>query len=147
MSSIFKILANLRFSVQVALRRLLPPRNASSCCMFLGFRNGTALMQTIDFGRAKSELLENLIVVFSNLWSALRGYLGDAKHLKRAADGGRQLATGAVERNDDVIRPKLGIVDHFLRPTHCSERHVDTVEHLVPMVHRARRRRPRRGLP
>src|ERR1700722_2127586 len=57
-------------------------------------------------------------------------------HLKWAADGGRQLAAGAFERNDDVIRPELGIVDHLLWPTHWSERHVDAVEHLVPMRNR-----------
>src|SRR5260370_15621726 len=104
--------------------------------MFLCFRNGPAFMQTIDFGRAKSELPENLLVVFSNLWGALRGDFGDAMHLKRAADCGRQLAAGSIERNDDVIRLELGIVDHLLWPTHCSERHVNAVEHLVPMLHR-----------
>src|SRR6266436_1383893 len=104
--------------------------------MFLCFRNGTAGTQTIDFGRAKSQLPENLVVVFSNLRGACRGYLGDAMHLKRARDCGRQLAAGAIERNNDVVRPELGIVDHLLRSTHRSERHVDAVEHLVPMRHR-----------
>src|SRR5258708_7193751 len=60
--------------------------------MFLCFRNGAARTQTIDFGRAESELPENLIVVFSNLWGALRGHFGDAMHLKPAADRRRQLA-------------------------------------------------------
>src|SRR6266581_6637535 len=104
--------------------------------MFLCFWNGTARTQTIDFGHAKSELPENFLVVFSNLWGALRGHFGNAMHLKRAADCGRQLAAGTIERNDDVIRPELGIVDHLLRPTHRSERHVDAIEHLVPMGHR-----------
>src|SRR5277367_2919807 len=93
-------------------------------------------MQTIDFGGAKSELPENLVVVFSNLWGALRGHLGDAMDLKRAADGGRQLAAGTIERNDDVVCLKLGIVDHLLWPTHRSERHVNAIEHIVPMNHR-----------
>src|SRR6266436_7377265 len=104
--------------------------------MFLCFRNGTAGTQTIDFGRAKSELPENLVVVFSNLRGALRGHLGDTMHLKRAADCGRQLAAGAIERNNDVVRPELGIVDHLLRSTHRSERHVDAIENLIPMCHR-----------
>src|SRR6267378_3996047 len=104
--------------------------------MFLCFRNGTARTQTIDFGRAKSELPENFVVVFSNLRGALRGHLGDTMHLKRAADCGRQLAAGTIERNDDVVRLELGIIDHLLRSTHCSERHVSAVEHLVPMRHR-----------
>src|SRR5260370_40788459 len=104
--------------------------------MLLCFRNGTAGTQTIDFGRAKSELPENLVVVFSNLRGALRGHLGDTMHLKRAADCGRQLAAGTIERNDDVVRLELGILDHLLRSTHCSECHVSAVEHLVPMRHR-----------
>jgi len=81
--------------------------------MFLCFRNGTAFMQTIDFRRAKSELPENFLVVFSNLWGALGGHFGDAMHLKRAADCGRQLAAGTIEWNDDVVRLELGIVDHL----------------------------------
>src|SRR6202040_4392906 len=104
--------------------------------MLLCFRNGTARTQTIDFGRTESELPENFLVVFSNLWGALRGHFGDAMHLKRAADCGRQLAAGTIERNDDVVRLELGIVDHLFWPTHCSERHVSAVEHLVPMCHR-----------
>src|ERR1700744_724693 len=99
--------------------------------MFLGFRNRTAFMQAVDFACAKSELPENLLVVLSKLWGALRGDLGDAMHLKRAADGGRQLAPGAVERNNDVISPELGIVDHLLRPAHRSEGHVNATEHRV----------------
>ena len=85
--------------------------------MFLCFRNGTAPTQAIDFGCAESELPENFLVVFSNLWGALRGHLGDAMHLKRAGDGGRQLAAGTIERNDDVVRLELRILDHLLRPT------------------------------
>src|SRR6476646_7808237 len=104
--------------------------------MFLSLRNGAACAQTIDFDRAKTELPENLLAVLSKLWGALRGYLGDAMHLKRAADCRRQLAAGAIERHDDVIRPELRIVDHLLRPTHRSERHVDAIEHVVPMRHR-----------
>src|SRR5258705_4323456 len=103
---------------------------------FLCFRNGTAGTQTIDFSRAKSQLPETLVVVFSNIRGALRGHLGDAMHLERAADCGRQLAAGTIERNDDVVRLELGIVDHLFWPTHCSERHVSAVEHLVPMCHR-----------
>src|ERR1700761_420076 len=90
--------------------RLPPPRQSSLLSrMFRCFRNGTARTQTIDLGRAKSQLPENLVVVFSNLRGALRGHLGDAMHLKRAADCGRQLAACTFERNDDVIRPQLGI--------------------------------------
>src|SRR5216684_597258 len=113
-----------------------PTVSSSQSSMFLRFRNGAARTQTIDFGRTESELPKNLVVVFANLRGALRGHLGDAMHLKRAADCGRQLAAGTIERNDDVVRLELGIIDHLLRATHCSERHVSAVEHLVPMRHR-----------
>jgi hypothetical protein len=63
-----------------------PDRVVALGRVFLCFRNGTARTQTIDFGRAKSELPENFLVVFSNLRGALGGHLGDAMHLKRAAD-------------------------------------------------------------
>src|SRR6266568_3679314 len=59
--------------------------------MLLCFRNRTALMQAIDFCRTKSELLENFVVVFADLRGPPRGHLGDAMHLKRAGDSGRQL--------------------------------------------------------
>src|SRR5258708_33408053 len=103
--------------------------------MFLCFRNGTACTQTIDFGRAESELPENFLVVFSNPRGALGGHFGDAMDLKRAADCGRQLAAGTLERNDDVVRPELGIVDHLLWSTHRSERHVNALEPARPMGH------------
>src|SRR5271169_4615165 len=104
--------------------------------MFLCFRNRTTRTQTIDFGRVESELPENFLVVFSNLRGALRGHFGDAMDLKGTADGGRQLAAGTIERNDDVVSLELGIVDHLFWRTHCSERYVSAVEHLVPMFHR-----------
>src|ERR1700722_8845532 len=137
MSSIVKVLVALViFTASRGAGGSPRPRHVALGRMFLCFRNRTAFKQAVDFGRAESELPENLLVVFSKLRSSLRGHLSDAMHLKRAADGGRQLAAGALERNDDVICPKLGIVDHLLRSAHCSERHVNTVEHLVPMGHR-----------
>src|SRR5258708_5549822 len=137
-SSIVEVLVALvNFTASRGSGRLRRPDSVVTLSrMFLYFRNGAARTQTIDFGRAKSELPENFLVVFSNLRRASRGHLGDTMHLKRAADGGRQLAAGAIERNDDVVRLELGIVDHLLAPTHCSERHVSAVEHLVPMCHR-----------
>src|SRR6266704_47068 len=118
----------------LSFRSNLSPGTLSQ--LFLCFRNGTARTQTIDFGRAKSELPENFLVMLSNLWGALRGHFGDAMHLKRAADCGRQLAAGTIERDDDVVRLELGIVDHLLRPTHRSERDVHAIEDLVPVRHR-----------
>src|SRR5258707_4375938 len=139
MSSIVELLVALgkfhcKYKLRGSARR--PHTAVTLGRMLLCFRNGSARTQTIDFGCAKSELPENLVVVFSNLRGALRRHLGDAMYLKRARDGGSQLAAGTIERNDDVIRLELGIVDHLLRPTHRSERHVNAIEHLVPMCHR-----------
>jgi len=100
--------------------------------MLLCFRNGAACIQAIDFGCIKSQLTENLLVVLSNLWGARGSYLGNTMHLNGAADRGCQFATGTLERNNDVIRLKLWIGDDFSWITHRAERHVDTVEHLVP---------------
>src|SRR5712675_1783661 len=99
-SSIVEVLVALvNFTASRGSGRLRRPDSVATLSrMFLYFRNGAARAQTIDFGRAKSELPENLLVVFSNFRGALRGHLGDAMHLERAADGGRQLATGAFER-------------------------------------------------
>src|ERR1700709_1982385 len=93
------------FRAAMATRRFVKLSRVLLC-----FRNGTARKQAIYFDGGESELQENLLVVFSNLWRALRGHFGDAVHLKRAADGGRQLAAGPLERNNDVIGPELGIV-------------------------------------
>ena len=61
--------------------------------------------------------------------------LGDAVHLNRTADGRGQLLAGSFERNDDVVRSQLRIVNDFLRPTHGAERDLSAVEDFVPMRH------------
>src|SRR5262249_3230929 len=104
----------------------------------LGLRDGPARAQTIDILRAEPELRENLLVVLSQLRGASCRHLADAMHLNRAADRRGQLAAGAFERNDDVIRTQLRIVDDLLRPAHGAEGDVDAVEDLVPMSHRLR---------
>src|ERR1700742_2376884 len=136
-SSIVEVL--IPYGISPKVEGLWPLRSARTVALSrvsLYFWNRAACTQTIDLGRAKSELPEDLVVVLSNLRGALRGHLGDAMHLKRAADCGRQLAACTFERNDDVIRPQLGIVDHLLWPAHRSEGHVRAVEHVIPMGHR-----------
>ncbi len=54
---------------------------------FFCFRHGAARVQAVDFGRAESELLENLLVVFSKRRGALCSHFRDAVHLNGAADG------------------------------------------------------------
>lgn len=66
---------------------MAPPDNVITLSrVFLRCRNSTASAQTIDLGRAKSQLPENFVVVLSNLRGALRGHLGNAMHLKWTAD-------------------------------------------------------------
>src|SRR6266567_179515 len=99
-------------------------------------RNGPARAQSIDLGRIESQLLENLRVVLTDVGGSHCRHLDDAMHLDRAADRGRQLAAGAFERNDDVVRAQLRIFDHLLRRAHGAESDVDTAEDLVPVRHR-----------
>src|SRR6266852_5581575 len=102
----------------------------------LGFWDGAARTQAVDVCRVEPQLLENLLVVLSELRGALCGHFGDAMHLNRTADRRGQLAAGTVERNDDVVQPQLWIGDHLLRPVHGAERDADAVEYLLPMRHR-----------
>jgi hypothetical protein len=48
------------------------------------------------------------------------------------------VVASAIQRNDDVIRAQLRIVDHLFRPAHSAERDVDATENVVPMRHRLR---------
>src|SRR5882762_8104802 len=104
----------------------------------LCFRNGATRPQAVDFIRAEAELLENFLVVLAEVGRAAGGLLCDVVHLNRTADRRGELAAGPFERNDDVIRPQLWIIDHLLRSTHGAEGDVDAIEDLVPMRHRLR---------
>src|SRR5258708_27459065 len=95
-------------------------------------------MQCVDFTRAKPELLENLLVVFSQRRSASGRLLGDAVHLNGTADRRAQLAARTVKRNDNVVQAQLWILDNFLWTPHGAERDVNAIEDLVPMRHRPR---------
>src|SRR5580693_9260372 len=99
----------------------------------LRFRNGAARAQAVDFSDAEPELLENLLVVFSKRRSALRCHFRDAVHLNGAADRRGQFAACAFERNDDLIRSQLRIVDNFFWPAHDAEGNVNAIEGIVPM--------------
>src|SRR6476620_7257240 len=107
---------------------LLVRRHALGCS-----RNSATRLQAIDLGRTESELLENLFVVFSKRRSALRGHFRHAVHLNGTADRRGQFAACAVERNDDLIRTQLRIVDDFLWPAHDAEGDMNAIEGVVPM--------------
>ena len=63
------------------------------------------------------------------------GYFSHTVHLNGTADGRGQLLAGSFERNDDVIRSQLRIINDFLRVTHGAEGDVNAVEDLIPMRH------------
>src|SRR5437762_13079940 len=104
----------------------------------LDARDGTAGAEALDFGGTEPELFENLFVVFADFRGALGGYFRDAVHLNRAADRELQLPARSFERNDDVIRSQLRIVDDFLWPAHGAEGDMNAIEDFVPMRHRLR---------
>ena len=56
-------------------------------------------------------------------------------HLNRTANRRVQLVAGALERNDDVVRSQLRIVDDFLRITHGAKGDMNTIENFIPMRH------------
>src|SRR5258706_2638190 len=116
--------------------RMLPKRSTTMSLMTVpSLRNRAARAQGIDFARLEAELLENLLAVLAQGWSAPRRHLRDALHLNRTADRRRQADAGALERNDDVVRLQLWIADHLLRPPHRAERDVDAAEDFVPVRH------------
>src|ERR1700746_4054590 len=67
--------------------------------------------------------------------SAPGRYFSNAVHLNRTADGRGQLLSGSFERNDDVIRSQLRIINDFLRLTHGAEGNGNAIEDFIPMRH------------
>src|SRR5437588_1123398 len=104
----------------------------------LGRRDGPTLAQAIDLLFTEPELFENLFVVFAEFRGALGRHFRDTVHLNRAADRRGEFAARSFERNDDVIRSQLRVVDYLLRPTHGAERDMDAAKDFVPVRHRLR---------
>src|SRR5262245_18223976 len=101
--------------------------------VFPGFSHSAARTQALDAISVKPQLLEDLIGVLAEPGRAPCRHLGDTMHLDWAADRRGELAAGAFERNDDVVRLDLRVVDDFLRLAHGPDR--KAAEHLVPMRH------------
>src|SRR5947209_6964174 len=98
-----------------------------------GRRNGAALAHAIDLLFTEPELFENLFVVFAEFRGALGRHFRDTVHLNRAADRRGEFAARSFERNDNVIRSQLWIVDDFLWPAHDAERDVSAVKCFEPL--------------
>ena len=80
------------------------------------FRDGAAGTQARDVVTCKSKFLQHGIVMLADSRRAPGRHFGDTVHLNRTADGRGQLLAGSFERNDDVIRSQLRIIDDFLCP-------------------------------
>src|SRR6266568_844007 len=87
--------------------------------------------KAVDLFCVEAQLLENFFIVFAKFRGSFCRHLSYAVDLNWTADRRRQLAAGAFKRNDDIIRAKLRIVDHFLWVPHCAERDVDVIEDFV----------------
>src|SRR6202041_1627132 len=92
--------------------------------------------QACDLVTCESKFLQNFIVMLADPRRPPGRHLGNTVHLNRTADGRGQLLAGSFERNDDVIRSQLRIINDFLRLTHGAEGDVNAVEDLIPMRHR-----------
>src|SRR5579862_2597446 len=101
-------------------------------------RNDAGGPQPIDVACTESELIQDFLGVLANAGRAPSRLLGHAMDLDRTADRRGQFLAGAFERNDDVVRPQLRIVDDIQWIPHGTECHVDFAEHLIPMRHRLR---------
>src|SRR6476646_5921209 len=84
----------------------------------LGFRSRSARTQAVDFALAEAQLLQDFLVVLAESGSAPCRHFGNAVDLDRTADRRCQLAAGTFERNDDIVRAQLRIIDHLMRPAH-----------------------------
>src|SRR5207244_8989076 len=75
----------------------------SCLCRCDWFSDDAPSAQTLDFFRVEPGLLENFVVVFSQLRRSLCRYFCDAVHLYRTTDCKFQVRSRAFERDDDVV--------------------------------------------
>src|SRR5258706_2744441 len=103
-----------RFEPSVFMERTRPPLRSSTnklpICLLLarlGVRLGDGAVdaQGLDRRGVETQLLEELVVVFTKLRGALRRDLRDTVHLNWTADRRGQASAGALQRNDDVVLP------------------------------------------
>src|SRR5689334_21207096 len=94
--------------------------------------------KAIDLIRIKAEFVENLLIVFAELRSTFRSHFGHTVDLNRTADCRSYVVTRAFDRDYDVIRAQLRIVDDFLWTADGAKRNLGATEDLVPMRHRFR---------
>src|SRR6266513_5051187 len=108
----------------------------SCLCWCDWFPAHAASAQALDFFRVKSELLENFVVVFSQLRRSLCRYFCDAVHLNRTTDCKFQVFSRAFERDDYVVSLQLRIIDYVLRVAHQTVGDVRLVQDFAPVRNR-----------
>src|SRR6266853_167365 len=110
---------------------LFRDRRATLRRAFLCLGSGAAHLQRGDLIRLEAQLAKNRLVVLAKRWATPCRHLRHAMHLYWTADRPGQLAAGPFERDHDVIRLQLRILDHLLRAAHDAECDVSAIEHLV----------------
>src|ERR1700751_2673323 len=100
-----------------------------------GVRGSTGRAQPCDVVTCESKFLQHFIVVLADSRRAPGRYFSNTVQLNGTADGRGQLLASSFERNHDVIRSQLRIINDFLRLTHGAEGDVNAVEDLIPMRH------------
>src|SRR5437764_15435549 len=95
--------------------------------------NDAPSTQALDFFRVEPELLENFVVVFSQLRRSLCRYFCDAVHLNRTTDCKFQGFSRAFERDDYVVSLLLRIIDYVLRGAHLTGGDVRLGPGLTPL--------------
>src|SRR6266436_8841563 len=99
-------------------------------------RYGAAGMKLFDLASVEPELPENVVIVLAEVGRTACGFLCNAVHLHGAADRRGQLASRALERNDDVVRAQLRVIDDLGGFQNRSVRDVRFVEDFAPVLHR-----------
>jgi hypothetical protein len=90
-------------------------------------------MKLFDLGTVEPELSENFVIVLAQAGRAPCRFLCNAVHLHGAADRKRQLASRALERNDDVVGAQLRVIDDLGGIQNRSVGDVGFVEDLAPV--------------
>src|SRR5258705_9621829 len=124
------------------MERTRPPLRSSTnklpMCLLLG-RLGVCLgddgvdAQGLDRRLVETQLFEDFVVVFAELRGAFRRDFRDTVHSKGTADRRGQVSSGALQRNDDIVLPKLWVIDDFGGGLNSAEGESSLPRDLRPM--------------
>ena len=103
---------------------------------FSRFPESARCVQPFDGNVVEAEFFQDFVVVFADFRGPFSRDFDHAVYLNRAADCEIQIATRALDRDDDIVLPQLRVVDHFGGSTHDAIREVSLVEDFLPVRHR-----------